>query len=71
MKLVESEIIYNLTWYAWITGPDEWLSFWRSTSNLSWSWKKFQFLHYKYFSFLIYNRIIDNVFIYLFINTSL
>ena len=34
-----------------------------------------QFLHYKYFLFLIYNRIIENVFvylfIYLFINTSL
>ena len=39
------------------------------TSSLSWSisWKNIQFLHYKYFLFLIYNRIIENVFIYLFI----
>ena len=47
-----SQIIYNLIWYAWIKGPGEWLSFRRYTSNLSWSWKKIQFLHYKYFCLL-------------------
>ena len=68
-----SQIIYNVTWYAWIKGPGEWLSFRRYTSNLSWSWswKKIQFLHYKYFLSFVYNRTIENVFVYLFINTSL
>ena len=51
-----------------MTGADEWLSFRRFTSNLSWTWKKIQFMHYKYFCFwFITESLKMYLFLYLFI----